>query len=131
MKQAFAMLTVLAVGVSMSGCARISTQVVDKPRVDQELPGEQGGIGGNRGYLKGNAPAAAPRKKTRQMFQTDVEMATRAEMNAFRLNKKQPAAAVQQQASAPKPAAQPVPPAAKPQTDWEEETLPPVVRKPA
>lgn len=67
----------LVFSVGAVGCARINTQVVDKPRVDQELPG-------NRGYLKGSGPAPLPRKATRQMIQTDIELPTVEEMNPWR-----------------------------------------------
>lgn len=78
--------------MGMSGCARITTQVVEKPRVDQELLG-------NRGVLKGSAPAdSSPRRTTRQMLQTDIELPTAEELNPWR---KQPKAAA---APAPAPA---------------------------
>ena len=77
-------IAVLMMFLGAAGCARITAQVVEKPRVDQELNG------GNRGYLKGSAPAAAPRKTTRQVIQADVELATLNEMTPW--PKKKPAA---------------------------------------
>lgn len=67
----------LGVALGASGCARITTQVVDKPRVDQELEG-------NRGYLVGSGPAPTQRKTTRRMVQTDVEMPTWEELHPWR-----------------------------------------------
>ncbi len=105
MKQVFAVLAVLAVvavGVSAAGCARITTQVVEKPRVDQQIEK------GNRGYLQGKAPEVGTRKQTRQMFQADVEMATLEEMTPWKLRKGQkltPAAAATAQPAVPKKAA--------------------------
>lgn len=88
--------------MGMSGCARITTQVVEKPRVDQELLG-------NRGVLKGSAPAdSSPRRTTRQMLQTDIELPTAEELNPWR---KQPKAAAA-------PAAAPTP-TATPSGNWE------------
>jgi nucleoid-associated protein YgaU len=94
-------LGMLGLFVAVTGCARVTTQVVDKPRVDQ-------GTQGNRGYLVGSGPAAPSRKLTRQMVQTDVELPTWEEMNPWR--KRQPAAA----APIPMPAAAPKEPV------WEE-----------
>ncbi len=85
------------------GCARINTQVVDKPRVDQDLPG-------NQGYLQGSAPAPGPRKATRRMIETNIELPTADELNPWR---KRP------QAAAPAPAA-PAEPAGP--DAWEEPT---------
>lgn len=102
MKQVLAVLAVMAVGVSAAGCARITTQVVEKPRVDQQIEK------GNRGYLQGKAPEVGTRKRTRQMFQADVEMATSEEMTPWKLRKGQklaPAAAAPDQLAVPKKAA--------------------------
>ena len=77
-------IAVLMMFLGAAGCARITAQVVEKPRVDQELSG------GNQGYLKGSAPAAAPRRTTRQVIQADVELATLNEMTPW--PKKKPAA---------------------------------------
>lgn len=73
---------VVAVGLTfwMTGCARMTTQIVDKPRVDQDLKG-------NQGYLVGKAPAAAERSKTRKVLETNVEMATMDEMNPWKKSK--------------------------------------------
>ncbi len=73
---------VVAVGLTfwMAGCARMTTQIVEKPRVDQELKG-------NRGYLVGKAPAAAERSKTRKVLETSIEMATMDEMNPWKKSK--------------------------------------------
>lgn len=51
----------------VSGC-RTATRIAEVPRVDLELEG------GNRGYLLGRPPEAAPLKPTRQMVQTDIEI---------------------------------------------------------
>ncbi|MBI2884903.1 MAG: LysM peptidoglycan-binding domain-containing protein [Candidatus Omnitrophica bacterium] len=61
----------LGVAFIIAGC-RTATQVVQEPRVDLQ------NFEGNRGYLLGTPPApAAPRKTTRQMVQTDIELPTR------------------------------------------------------
>lgn len=73
-------MAVLAFFSLVTGCARVTTQVVDKPRVDQETRG-------NRGFLAGSGPPAPPRKPTRQMIQTDVELPTWEEMNPWRKRK--------------------------------------------
>ncbi len=73
-------LTVIAVALSMSGCARITAQVVEKPRVDQELKG-------NRGYLAGTPPPVPARKDKRQMIQTDIELPTADELMPWKTRK--------------------------------------------
>ena len=78
---------VAAVLISMVGCARVTTKVVEKPRVDQEIQG------GNRGYLVGSPSAPANRKSTRQMIQTDIELPTMEELNPWRKSSK-PSASV-------------------------------------
>lgn len=98
----------MLVGFFLAGCARITTQVVEKPRVDQELEG-------NRGYLVGSGPAPAQRKTTRRMLQTDVEMPTWEELHPW----KKPA---KPQAQTPAPAAAPGYPV------WDEETARPDTR---
>ncbi len=70
------------VALLLSGCARINTRVVEKPRVDQE-------VAGNRGYLMGSGPAPAQRRTTRQMIETNVELPTMEEMNPWRKPKAQ------------------------------------------
>ena len=60
----------VGISVAVVGCARAQTRVVDMPRVDQELQG-------NQGYLAGKPSAEAQaRKTTRQVIVTDVELAT-------------------------------------------------------
>ena len=71
--------------VSLAGCARITSQVVEKPRVDQELAG-------NQGYLKGDAPKTAERKTTRKIIQTDIELPTGDELNPWKGRKTGPQA---------------------------------------
>ena len=85
----FVSITATLAGV---GCARITTRVVEKPRVDQEIQG-------NRGYLTGSssAPAASQRKGTRQMIETHVELPTLDELNPW----KKPAPAAEKTAQAP------------------------------
>ena len=51
MNQALFVFFSVLVSLGVLGCARITAQVVEKPRVDQELSG-------NRGYLAGSAPAS-------------------------------------------------------------------------
>lgn len=63
--------------VVLTGCARITTRVVETPRVDQEVQG-------NRGYLQGSAPPVSEREKTRQMVQTDIELPTLRELNPWK-----------------------------------------------
>ncbi len=70
-------MVVSTVVLSLSGCARITSQVVEKPRVDQELQG-------NQGYLQGTPPAPTMRKATRRVVQTDIELPTKEELNPWR-----------------------------------------------
>lgn len=70
-------MAVLACFSLAAGCARINTQLVEKPRVDQETQG-------NAGYLQGFGPASSPRSTTRQMIQTDIELPTVNELNPWR-----------------------------------------------
>lgn len=70
--------TVLAVALAAVGCARVQTRLVEMPRVDQEL----GQSSGNRGYLSGKAGDVGPRKTTRQVVMTDVELATGQEIKS-------------------------------------------------
>lgn len=100
---------VALVGLLLSGCSRIQTKIVEKPRVDQEIQG-------NRGYLKGSAPVGIPRRATREMVETNVELPTWAEMNPWRkLGKEAPAEVT----SAPPPIPAYEPP---PSRRWEPET---------
>ena len=110
------------VGFFASGCARIQTKVVEKPRVDQET-------GGNRGYLKGSGPAAASRPRTRQMLETNVELPTAQELNPWRKPQK---AAEPPPAHLSAPPPQEIEPA--PSRNWEEPESPmtePAVSEPA
>lgn len=64
--------------VLFSGCVVTTrTQVVEMDRVDQELS-----AGANRGYLAGTVPQQerGPRKMTRQIIRTDVELPTLTEL---------------------------------------------------
>ncbi|MBI3332716.1 MAG: LysM peptidoglycan-binding domain-containing protein [Candidatus Omnitrophica bacterium] len=88
--------------VGVTGCARITSQVVEKPRVDQELKG-------NRGYLAGSAGAAPARKQTRQIVQTDIEMPTLRELNPWKVPAKE---------SSPRLASAPAAPPAAPSPAW-------------
>jgi len=110
MKRVLSLIVIGMIGVWEAGCARISTKVVEQPRVDQELQG-------NRGYLQGIPPPAPSRRGTRQMLQTDVEMATRQEMIPW---KKSP-----QKSLAAQPSAPPVVPEIEMESpkpvDWDEE----------
>ena len=58
-------------GVLLAAGCRTATKVTEFPRVDLELSG------GNRGYLVGAPPEAAPTKTTRQMVETTVEVPSR------------------------------------------------------
>ena len=82
MKRMLIWITAGAAALSSAGCARIKTQVVEKPRVDQEISR------GNRGYLKGSGPAGGPRSATRQMLETNIELPTSDEMNPWRKHEK-------------------------------------------
>ncbi len=68
MRQMQAVVLSLVSVVILAGC-RTATRVVDVPRVDLEVTPS-----GNRGYLVGQAPPAAPGKRTRQIVQTDIEL---------------------------------------------------------
>ena len=52
-----------------SGCVRAQTKLKEMPRVDLNVT-----EGGNRGFLVGTPPASQPRKTTRQMIGTDIEI---------------------------------------------------------
>lgn len=79
-------LTCAGLLVAASGCSRITTQVVEKPRVDQELEG-------NRGYLAGSALSAGPRRQTRQMVETNIELPTASELIPWKIRKESPPSA--------------------------------------
>ena len=92
------------------GCARITTQVVEKPRVDQEVKG-------NRGYLVGSAPASSkPRQATRQVIETNVELPTMDELNPWR----KPAKITGQTSASPVAKIHSAPEYA-PEPEWEDE----------
>ena len=115
MNQALFVFFSVLVSLGVLGCARITAQVVEKPRVDQELSG-------NRGYLAGSAPAPASRKTTRQMIQTDIELPTTEELNPWKIQKKSPHAAP----PAPPAARAPIYPMESPQpAQWQEREVPP------
>ena len=123
--------TVGAVVLTLVGCARLTTQVVEKPRLDQELQG-------NQGYLKGTAPAAGPRRATREVLQTDVELPTAKELNPWKIGeaKVEPAPAPDAgwPAAAPRRVvALPLAPAARsiPLEEWQEPPAPPPPPAPA
>lgn len=59
---------VLLMGASLAGC-RASVQTVQVERIDQ-------GLGGNRGFLVGNAPAAGSRTPTREIAELAVVLPT-------------------------------------------------------
>jgi len=70
--------SLMALGVCLGviGCVRMHTRIVEMPRVDQEVEG-------NRGYMRGpgsGRSAQAPRKTTRQVIMTDVELPTLREL---------------------------------------------------
>ena len=89
-------------GLGLVGCARITSQVVEKPRVDQEI------ASGNRGYLNGSAPLASERKTTRQVVQTDIELPTVQELTPWKIHKGS-AKAQAPKSSAWMPPAEPLP----------------------
>ena len=121
MNRLFLLMTVGAAVLSMAGCARITSQVVEKPRVDQQL--EQG----NRGYLAGTAPPASERTGTRQMIQTDVELPTANELNPWKLKRSAPgSASVQAPSSRVIPAARSIEPEPAEEENRDEMEIPPV-----
>ena len=79
MRQSETAAALFVLAFALTGCSRITTQVVEKPRVDQEIQG-------NRGYLMGSAPnaEAGKRKATRKIIQTDIELPTGSEMNPWK-----------------------------------------------
>jgi len=105
-----------AVGIGMAaaltlggvGCAKISTQVVEKPRVDQSL------AKGNRGTLMGTPPEATPRRTTRKIIQADVELATAGEMTPWKVKKQEAAAPEVAGMESAAPVAEPAPMAEEP-----------------
>ena len=65
----FALVIILLAGVTLAGCSNVSTRIVEKDRVDQEM--QQG----NRGYLLGTPPPAGARENLkRTMIGIDVEI---------------------------------------------------------
>lgn len=65
-------------GIFLSGCVvTTTTRVVEMDRVDQQLSGSD-----NRGYLAGkpSEETIQPRKTTRQVIRTDVELPTLSEL---------------------------------------------------
>jgi nucleoid-associated protein YgaU len=114
MKRAFAWLMVGVAGVSFAGCSRIQTKIVEKPRLDQEIQG-------NRGYLKGSGPAGGPRRATREMVETNVELPTWAEMNPWRKPGKEAPAEVTSAPPVSMPAYEPP----------EEYNMPPIAETPS
>ncbi len=123
MKQPFHLCLTVPLILSLMGCARITSSVVEKERVDQEMKG-------NRGYLKGKPPTAPPeRKRTRRILQTDIELATPHELNPWQA-KKAAAGPVATAPSAPVAA----PPGVEElpfEEDWEEEPLVEEVARPS
>ncbi len=77
----------LILSVFVAGCVKTTTKVMELPRVDQER-------GGNAGYLQGTAKPsdkpAAPRRTTRQIVVTDVELPTKAELKVKLSRKSKP-----------------------------------------
>lgn len=112
MKHLFAVLTAVLMGVSFAGCAGVQTKVVEKPRLDQELHG-------NRGYLKGSNPDNGPRRDTREMFETNVELKTLAEILPWRKRKAAEEEAARKQQAAVTPA--PIPAFEPPAQEWQQE----------
>ncbi len=96
MKRLFAWWVMGLVGISFTGCSRVQTKIVQKPRVDQEIT-----QGHNKGYLKGSGPAGGQRRKTRDMLETNVELPTWAEMNPWRKGKQEAAPGAAAAAPAP------------------------------
>ncbi len=113
MKKNGLLIAFLSLSLGAVGCARITSQVVEKPRVDQELQG-------NRGFLMGAAPEVGQRKSTRKIVQTDIELPTASELNPWRVEKK--GAQAQAAAAAATQAARPVEPPAP--ARWEEPEIP-------
>jgi LysM repeat protein len=72
-------MTIILVSVLLSGCVMTTTtRVVEMDRVDQQLSGS-----GNRGYLAGkpsDGGETQPRKTTRQVIRTDIELPTLSEL---------------------------------------------------
>lgn len=78
-KIGFLAISLLAIFV-ISGCA-VRTYKVTKARVDQE-------VGGNRGYLSGQAPAdVKPSSTTRETYVLEVEMGTPGKYQVLSLKK--------------------------------------------
>ena len=65
----FAIVIILLASVMLAGCSNVSTRIVEKDRVDQQM--QQG----NRGYLLGTPPPAEDRENLkRTMIGIDVEI---------------------------------------------------------
>lgn len=124
MKRLFVWVTIGLVGISFTGCSRIQTKIVEKPRMDQQIQG-------NRGYLKGSAPAGGPRRATREMVETNVELPTWAEMNPWRKPGKEAPAEVPSAPPAMIPAYEPPPSRSWEQPQQEEYNIPAIAETPA
>ena len=121
-------LTALGLCLGLIGCVKTHTRIVEMPRVDQELQA------GNRGYLVGQAPKAEPpRRMTRKVIMTDVELPTREELKpvkadvgpgnrGYTIREEKPAAMTAP--AAPMTAAQPIAPRPAPEPLFDE--LPPI-----
>lgn len=120
MKRLFAWLVMGLVGISFTGCSRVQTKIVQKPRVDQQITQDH-----NKGYLKGSGPAGGQRRATRDMVETDVELPTWAEMNPWYKGQKE--AAPEAAAAAPSPVELEPAPSQEWEQPQEDYSIPPAV----
>lgn len=68
MKKLFVFSALAVMITALTGCS-VTTKMVTRERVDQDLTG----TAGNRGYLVGTAPAAGERKPTKTYIEVQVE----------------------------------------------------------
>ena len=68
MKKLFVFLVLAVMITALTGCS-VTTKMVTRERVDQDLKKSSG----NQGYLMGNAPAVGERKPTKTYIEVQVE----------------------------------------------------------
>lgn len=68
MKSLLMLLALAAIATALTGCS-VTTKMVTRERVDQDLTGTSG----NRGYLVGTPPAVGERKPTKTYIEVQVE----------------------------------------------------------
>ncbi|MFA5338852.1 MAG: LysM peptidoglycan-binding domain-containing protein [Candidatus Omnitrophota bacterium] len=92
MKKLFVFLALAVIITALTGCS-VTTKMVTRERVDQELSSSAG----NQGYLMGTAPAVGERKPTKTYIEVQVEAP------AIERENRVPKKAMETSATAPEP----------------------------